>query len=474
MRYSQGEWLALATGAGGALLPADFGRDRVLALWEALRDGLGFSDILQRLIAWKQASLADLPAFAIAVMEGPDVHVAVRGALRVVGRGAAGDVLVDGENVSTWREERVVRPDELTLAAGSAPDAATAQWWPVSDGIVMAGSLALVSTSSTSAHPVAEPVDAPASRPPVVEPVETPGSAQVSTSSTGAASAPDSTRPTGAAVVKTPAPRPAKPKDATGNTTLVPQEDGTDALHTTTFFASMFAEPNGVAAQAAPGVSTSSTTGSASAAVSTSPTSGPAPDDDHDGLTITVAPGVDDDHDGMTVLGGPAQADPRRPDEPTPPQPAPTGPTVLARTCLACGAANPTQRVTCRACDAPLSGDAARIVRPRLGTLVLPSGDTLPIEHPVVVGRRPEASRFSGDDVPVVVRVDDPHISSTHLKIDLEDWSVLVTNLGLNGTVLRRPGQPDRNLGDGETVLAQVGDVYDIGSGATLGISELA
>jgi len=194
-------------------------------------------------------------------------------------------------------------------------------------------------------------------------------------------------------------------------------------------------------------------------------------DEDHDGLTMMAVP-QDEDHDGLTVMGVPGQAAAGFP--PPPPPPPDAAPLVLARVCANCRTPNSTRRVNCRSCGAPLTGEAVQIPRPCLGTLKLPSGRIIPIDHPLVIGRRPEATRFSNSDIPILVAVDDPHVSSTHLKIDLEDWSVLVTSLGRNGTILKRPGQPDRRFTEGEQVIAQVGDVYVMSNELGVTIMELA
>jgi len=139
-----------------------------------------------------------------------------------------------------------------------------------------------------------------------------------------------------------------------------------------------------------------------------------------------------------------------------------------------CRTPNSTRRVTCRSCGAPLTGEAVQIPRPCLGAIKLPSGQVIPIDHPLVIGRKPEATRFSNSDIPILIVVDDPHVSSTHLKVDLEDWSVLVSSLGRNGTILRRQGQPDRRFTEGEQVIAQVGDVYLLSNDLSVTIMELA
>ena len=457
MRYLEGDWLAVAATGGGALLPSDFPSAKAMELWSDLQQGCGFSVILQHLMSASGASLTDLPQFALAVVEGDDLHVALRGLPRLTGGAAE----LTGNDVTTWHEERVACSPGLCLTAVPVGDAERAAWWPLTAGIARAGALEL--TEPAPAAPVAdEPVAAAeaAPTPAAEEDVAPPPPPEPAVETVAPPAVEDDVPP--------PPPPPDPPADAahSGNTTLVADDDVDDddaPLHSTTFFADMFADP--VPAAGAPALS-----GLPPAPLPAG--APPVPEPDHDGMTVASF-AAEDDHDGMTILsaGQPASTTPA----PAPQAAAvPAGPTVLARICRACGAANPTQKVACRSCGTPLTGDATRIPRPRLGTIMLPAGEVMAIEHPLVVGRRPEVTRFSSADVPVVVKVDDPHISSTHLKIDLEDWSVLVTNLGLNGTILRRAGQPDRVMGDGETVLSQVGDVYDIGSGAALTVVELA
>ncbi|MDR2895269.1 MAG: FHA domain-containing protein [Propionibacteriaceae bacterium] len=213
---------------------------------------------------------------------------------------------------------------------------------------------------------------------------------------------------------------------------------------------------------------------------------------------------VDDDHDGNTRLGptsplsaptpigqaaDQAQSNSVAPatssiqagapacqpaDDPQPPFNQADAPRVLARRCGGCGVLNPTRRVACRACDLPLTGDPQSFPRPVLGRLRLPNGQMVDLDHPLVIGRRPAAARFSRSEQPQLVMINDQHISGTHLKIDLEDWTVLVTNLGRNGTLLRRIGQADRRIGHGEQILAEVGDRLDLSDQQIVEIVELS
>src|SRR5690606_10468955 len=161
---------------------------------------------------------------------------------------------------------------------------------------------------------------------------------------------------------------------------------------------------------------------------------------------------------------------------PAPPTPSFTAPPapgqqqILARTC-AHGHANPPSRETCAVCDAPLDGDAELAVRPPLGRVVVSTGQTVELDRPVVVGRRPRSPRTQSAELPRLVTVPSPQqdISRSHLEITLEGWHVLVSDMATtNGTTLLRTGQPPRRLHPSEPVLVVDGDVVDLGDGVTL------
>lgn len=190
------------------------------------------------------------------------------------------------------------------------------------------------------------------------------------------------------------------------------------------------------------------------------------------------------DHDGHTVLSSAiadlrAAAQDALPDEPVPAPPAvpsfsaPPAPgqqQILARTCEH-GHANPPSRETCAVCRSPLDGDAELAVRPSLGRVVVSTGQTVELDRPVVVGRRPRTPRTQAAELPRLVTVPSPEqdISRSHLEITLEGWHVLVSDMATtNGTTLLRAGQPPRRLHPSEPVLVVDGDVADLGDGVTL------
>jgi hypothetical protein len=147
----------------------------------------------------------------------------------------------------------------------------------------------------------------------------------------------------------------------------------------------------------------------------------------------------------------------------------------LARTCPE-GHANPPARERCAVCGAVLEGDADLAIRPPLGRIVLSTGQVVPLDRGVIVGRRPRSPRGQGTDVPHLVTVPSPQndISRSHVEVRLEGWHVLVSDMKTtNGTTLQRLGQPPRRLHPAEQVLVVDGDVIDLGDGVTMALEGL-
>ncbi|SDC02418.1 FHA domain-containing protein [Nocardioides lianchengensis] len=105
-------------------------------------------------------------------------------------------------------------------------------------------------------------------------------------------------------------------------------------------------------------------------------------------------------------------------------------------------------------------------------------GELVDVDRVVLVGRAPEARRFTATDQPRLVTVSSPHqeISSTHLEIrpgsGADHGSAVVTDLGsTNGTVLVQPGLPPEVLQPGVAVQLLPGAVVDLGDGVTIRVS---
>ena len=107
--------------------------------------------------------------------------------------------------------------------------------------------------------------------------------------------------------------------------------------------------------------------------------------------------------------------------------------------------------------------------------LVFSSGEVVDVDRVVVVGRAPEARRFTPTEQPRLVPVPSPHqeISATHLEIrpgaGADHGSAVVTDLGsTNGTVLVQPGLPAEDLQPGIAVQLIPGAILDLGDGVTI------
>lgn len=191
------------------------------------------------------------------------------------------------------------------------------------------------------------------------------------------------------------------------------------------------------------------------------PTPAPAP------VTTADKSALDDDedHDGQTImrseLSGAAFPSPVQPSEARPG----TGPLVLARLC-AQGHANPPEAPECGVCSQLVDGEPREVRRPSLGTVRISTGEVVELDQSLVIGRQPSVSRVQGKGMPKLVQVTSAggDISRSHVEVRLDGWHVLLCDLkATNGTVLIRPGQPPRRLGEGETAFVLDGDVAQLG-----------
>lgn len=146
--------------------------------------------------------------------------------------------------------------------------------------------------------------------------------------------------------------------------------------------------------------------------------------------------GGDADHDGLTILPEErhaVQGETARPETDVAAQPPPPAPPALA--------------------------------------LVLPSGQRIAVDRPVLLGRAPEAGRFVGD-APRLVAVANPErdVSATHVEIRPGDGHVVVTDMSsTNGTVVTAPGdRPAFRLRPGSGVPVPPGTVIELGTGVSL------
>jgi hypothetical protein len=110
--------------------------------------------------------------------------------------------------------------------------------------------------------------------------------------------------------------------------------------------------------------------------------------------------------------------------------------------------------------------------------LVFSNGETIDVDRAVLVGRAPEARRFTSTEQPRLVTVPSPNqeISSTHLEVrpgsGADHGSAVVTDMGsTNGSVLTLPGLAAEDLQPGIAVQLVPGSVIDLGDGVTIHVT---
>lgn len=145
------------------------------------------------------------------------------------------------------------------------------------------------------------------------------------------------------------------------------------------------------------------------------------------------------------------------------------GPVVQALICPS-GHVNPPSGPACRRCAAPLPADPVPVARPVLGILRLSLGDVITLDRGVLMGRnpRPDFAGADGEERPHVVKLPlaDGDVSRTHLRVSLDGWHVLVTDLNsTNGTLVSLPGHEPQKLRPGEPTLIQPGTVVTLADG---------
>jgi hypothetical protein len=121
---------------------------------------------------------------------------------------------------------------------------------------------------------------------------------------------------------------------------------------------------------------------------------------------------------------------------------------------------------------------AAPDVTVPVARLLISNGDSVDVDRAIVIGRAPEARRFSETEQPRLVTVPSPHleVSSTHIEVrpgsGADHGSAVVTDLGsTNGTVVVQPGLGPEDLAPGVAVQLIPGALIDLGDGVTIQVT---
>lgn len=103
-----------------------------------------------------------------------------------------------------------------------------------------------------------------------------------------------------------------------------------------------------------------------------------------------------------------------------------------------------------------------------LVALSLSTGRVVPVRRRVLIGRSPRVQQVGGSaNLPALVTVDDPYVSSTHLEVAAEGTRVTVTDTSTNGTLLARRGGTPFPLDHGVATEVAIGDVLTLSKGLT-------
>ena len=440
--YRPGSWFGVFGAHATVLLPPSE-KSRVAALWELVDGGADFDEVLDALIA---SGLRDLPGFVLVSDADDTTKVVLRGPARGVFTTVDGETIeVDGTAASTWVERTLTGVESMHVSldeSGDPDDSGDSDGFTIIAGLVR---VARVDRPPYVAERVGSYVDTDvASKPVVSQPVEEPVSEDAGDDEPAIEELateqldidepdidePAIDEPTGGeqpaesvaepVAEEPPSAPPPPPPPARWPARGEPAGEPSGAPVEEPAWGEPAAEQSGAPVPAP--VSPWGPSGQA----------GTPPD---------VEP--DQDHDGKTQAGSWDRNQFARQQPGIPGQPP--APSVTAR---------PVAR------------------------LAFSSGETIDVDRAILVGRAPEARRFSSTDQPRLMTVPSPNqeISSTHLEIrpgsGVDHGSAIVTDMGsTNGTVLVQPGLAPEDLRPGIPVQLIPGAIVDLGDGVTIAVS---
>ena len=96
--------------------------------------------------------------------------------------------------------------------------------------------------------------------------------------------------------------------------------------------------------------------------------------------------------------------------------------------------------------------------------IALPSGEVVPLDRGVVLGRKPAAVP-GGEPYPHLVHLpaDSTYLSRVHLQIELDGWLVMARDLGTQGgTRMHVPGREPERIRAHEAYALEPGHALDL------------
>lgn len=469
LSYKPGTWFGIVGEHATVLLPASE-KARAGALWAVVDDGAGFDVVLDALVS---AGLSTLPGFVLLSDDDDAVRVMIRGEAEAVLETADGEVTVTGSRGTMWVERTVEHVRSFAVSLPEEP----------SDGpdlSVAAGIVRLAGIATPTPTRLAPVVSlAPAST--HVDPIHDP----ITESYSGLFAAVDPAAPVDEPFAPAPAPlSAAQAVDEPEPSEPEPFAPEPEREHEHSMLDHLFGpvdvddleEPADARSDEPPAW--------------TPPTPLPPPP----AFPPPAPPGPP---------GPPPGLPPMPPPPPLGLPPLPPGPPSVHHNPddvltgqLEAVSDQPTEAIALDDHDG-LTRAGVREVPPAPGIPGVPehpaapsvtphavahlsfsSGDEVDVDRVIVVGRAPEAGRFSAEDQPLLVTVPSPHqeISSTHVEIrpgtGVDHGAAVVTDLGsTNGTLVVQPGLGPEELRPGVPVQLMPGALIDLGDGLTIRVA---
>jgi hypothetical protein len=415
--YTPGDWTAVIGGSTWLLMGVAPGDGLVRSVWELASQDAEVPVILDALLAH---GISRLPSFALAGLASGAWHVVARGDAAVQVNTAAGESRLDGRGLATWAELSL--PNDIARLTLVGPEPRGSGALPGGSGVVLASALdvtwesAPVPTAPSYDEPRAVDVVPPVQ--PVVVAVPEQSVAPELLVDEAVDEAVDEQAVMGEPVVEVEAAAPAY-----------------DFLFQATQFRTV--EDAAVREETPEDAPTETPAGANS--------SEPAAEEQDavDGATVRRDQVVE-------LASGPGGGG---------------GDTVLAVGCPA-GHANPPGSAQCRICRVAIPRqESIAVPRPTLGVLRLSNGDTVNVDRDILLGRNPHLESSAGSVRPHVIQLASPagDVSRNHVRVTLDGWSVLVTDLGsTNGTVVTAPGGSSEQLTPGQPAPIVPGTVVTL------------
>jgi hypothetical protein len=457
--YRPGSWFGIFGDHATVILPPTE-KARVAAVWELVDDGAGFDDVLDALVA---SGLRALPGFVLLGRAEGATRVLLRGSAAATFTLSGGETVeVTSSKGGTWAERTLEKVESVQVAL---EDGAAGDDLVIGSGLVRVARVDEPPLYAEGGARVADVADAPAAAPMVEEPVDVPEAAPEEPAAPIGLEKPAAFD--GDSLEGAPVDEPAEPAAETAE----PAGD---------MFAKADAGPAAPEAPydeppAAPLPPENPFAGGAQ------PEWQPEPDYAPEG----GAPPENPYAAGDPLSGQEWQQQADAPQAPYPPQPgeqyapAPDQGEALEDDAdhdgyTRAGAWDPGQFARPQP-GIPGQPQAPSVTARPVAKLIFSSGETIDVDRAILIGRAPEARRFTSTDQPRLVTVPSPNqeISSTHLEIrpgsGADHGAAIVTDMGsTNGTVLVQPGLQPEELQPGIAVALIPGAVVDLGDGVTI------